>query len=384
MTNQLPDAKDKPLFTPGPLTTSHSVKQAMLRDLGSRDTKFIRIVQEIRDELLAVAGVTQSEGYECVLLQGSGTFGIEAVMTCAVPRNGKWLIAINGAYGQRMKKIAGVNSIDYSTTEFNEDQTVDPDLIEKQLAEDSSISAVAVVHCETTTGIINPIQETGAACKRHGKTYFVDSMSAFGAVDFDIRACEIDYLVSSANKCIEGVPGFSFCIARHAALEETAGWSRTLSLDLHAQWLGLENNGQFRFTPPTHTMLAFRQAIEELKIEGGVVGRQRRYQENYKTLHEGMQRLGFDEYLPREKQGHIITSFLYPESTNFDFDTFYNSLNDLGFVIYPGKVSNADCFRIGNIGRIFESDVRSLLAAIETVLSEMGVTMAAPVAQTIR
>ena len=370
---RLPGAKDKPLFTPGPLTTSHTVKQAMLRDLGSRDDEFIRIVREIRHELLEVAGVAETGQYECVLLQGSGTFGIEAVMTCAIPRDGKWLILVNGSYGQRMCAIADVHGMAYHREQIGEQETFSAAQVEQILAADPAITAVAIVHCETTTGIMNPIEEIGKVVRQHNRVFFVDSMSAFGAVQFDFQACEIDYLVSSANKCIEGVPGFSFCIARRSSLEQTAGQSRTLSFDLHAQWQGLESNGQFRFTPPTHTMLAFRQALEELKTEGGVAGREQRYRANCRCLLEGMQKLGFETYLPADRHGHIIASFLYPDDPNFQFGVFYDKLNERGFVIYPGKVSNADCFRIGNIGRIFAADVKMLLRAIAEVLTEMNV-----------
>ena len=374
---QLPGSKDKPLFTPGPLTTSQSVKQAMLRDLGSRDTQFMQLVREIRSELLAVANVTQSDGYECVLLQGSGTFGIEAVMTCAIPRDGKWLILINGSYGKRMCTIADVHGLEFKSHTTPEDTPISPAEVDKMLTDDPSITAVAVVHCETTTGIMNPIEEIGAVVKRHEKVFFVDSMSAFGGIEFDFRACEIDYLVSSANKCIEGVPGFSFCLARRATLEQTDGWSRTLSLDLLAQWKGLESSGQFRFTPPTHVMLAFRQALKELEIEGGVGAREKRYRENQSRLVEGMTKLGFETYLIPAVQGPIITSFLYPDDENFSFDEFYDQLNTRGYVIYPGKVSNADCFRIGSIGRLFESDVSALVNEIASVMKDMNVRLPA-------
>ena len=370
---EISSAKDKPLFTPGPLTTSLPVKQAMLRDLGSRDSAFIEVVRGIRRDLLAVAGVSQETGYECVLMQGSGTFGIEAVMSCGIPQKGHWLILVNGAYGQRIGRIAEVHGMPNTVLTFPENQPVSADAVKDALSANPEITAVAVVHCETTTGIMNPIEEIGQIANAHGKTYFVDSMSAFGAVTFDFEKCQIDFLVSSANKCIEGVPGFSFCIARRTALEATAGWSRTLSLDLHAQWVGLEGNGQFRFTPPTHALLAFQQAITELAQEGGVAGRAARYRRNRDRLVTGMRELGFQEYLADELQGYIITSFLYPADDRFDFQVFYEKLNDRGFVIYPGKVSDADCFRIGNIGRIFEADVVGLLAAIESVLREMGV-----------
>ena len=373
--NKLNAPQDKPLFTPGPLTTSPTVKQSMLRDLGSRDDEFIRLVQEIRNEILALAETSQADGYECVLMQGSGTFGIEAVMTCAIPATGKWLIVINGAYGKRMKKIADIHSMNVTTLTYDENLPVVAADVDQAIRADAAITAVAVVHCETTTGMMNPIQDIGEVVNQHGKTYFVDSMSAFGGVAFDFRACQIDYLVSSANKCVEGVPGFSFCIAKKSALQQTAGWSRTLSLDLYEQWVGLENNGQFRFTPPTHAMLAYRQALEELKQEGGVAGRAARYRSIYQTLLTGMRALGFSEYLPESMQGHIITSFVYPQHPNFDFDRFYELLNEKGLVIYPGKVSNANCFRIGSIGQITLTDANNLLAAIAQSLKAMDVQL---------
>lgn len=371
----LPRAADKPLFTPGPLTTSQSVKLAMLRDLGSRDSEFIAIVRQVRDELLALAGVSQRDGYEAVLMQGSGTFGVEAVVSSAVPPHGKLLVGSNGSYGERIAAMAKVHRIPVAVVRAPEDQPIDPAAVEQALKSDPAITDVAIVHCETTSGILNPIETVGKLAKLYGKTYFVDSMSAFGAVEFDFRACEIDFLVSSANKCIEGVPGFSFAICRRAALEATAGNARTLCLDLLAQWKGLEANGQFRFTPPVQTILAFHQALAELRQEGGVAGRAARYRANHACLLEGMNALGFEEYLPRHLQGYLITSFRYPTDPNFQFDEFYTRLNDQGFVIYPGKVSNADCFRIGHIGRLFPSDSKALLRAIANVLQDMGVEL---------
>ena len=369
--NHLPE--DKPLFTPGPLTTSLSVKQAMLRDLGSRDVEFIGAVRELREELLSVAGVSQQAGYEAILMQGSGTFSVEAVIASAMPPEGKLLAVVNGSYGDRIVKIAQVYGIETVVQKYRENELPCVEAVDKALAEDAEIKMVVVVHCETTSGIINPIEAIGEVVSQHRRCYFVDSMSAFGAVPFDFEAAKIDFLVSSANKCIEGVPGFGFCICRREALTETRGWSRTLSLDLLAQWEGLEKNGQFRFTPPTHTILAFRQALRELDQEGGVSGRAARYEENYRTLLAGMRSLGFIEYVDPALQGYIITSFRYPEDPNFQFEKFYDLLNEAGFVIYPGKVSDADCFRIGNIGRIDKSDVEALLEAIKGTLAKMEV-----------
>ena len=366
--------QDKPLFTPGPLTTSLTVKQAMLRDLGSRDVEFIAAVRELRDELLSVAGVSQEAGYEAIIMQGSGTFSVEAVIASAMPPHGKLLVVVNGAYGDRIVKIAKVHGIETVVQQYRENELPSLDAIDQALAEDDQIKMVVSVHCETTSGIINPIEKVGQIVSKYGRCYFVDSMSAFGAVPLDFEAAHIDFLVSSANKCIEGVPGFGFCVCRREALLATRGWSRTLSLDLLGQWEGLEKNGQFRFTPPTHTILAFRQALRELEQEGGVTGRAARYEENYRTLVTGMRSFGFVEYVDPELQGYIITSFRYPEDVNFQFEKFYDLLNEAGFVIYPGKVSDADCFRIGNIGRINKGDVEGLLEAIKDALAKMGVS----------
>jgi 2-aminoethylphosphonate-pyruvate transaminase len=373
-THKIPGWKDKILFTPGPLTTSRTVKQAMLRDLGSRDFEFIQLVRDIRHQLLEI-GEVAGQGYEAVIMQGSGTFGLEAVLSSVTPPTGKWLVISNGAYGQRLVTINQVLKIETISLTYEENRKPELREIEAALAADRSITNVAVVHCETTTGIINPVREIGAIVNKAGLRFFVDAMSSFGAIPLNLADCHIDYLVSSANKCIEGVPGFSFALVRREALLETEGYARSVGLDLLAQWKGLEANGQFRFTPPTHALLAFAQALAELQEEGGVTGRAARYKHNYDTLVAGMREMGFEEYLAAEDQGYIITSFRYPTHPNFDFDHFYEYLNQKDFVIYPGKVSNADCFRIGNIGRIFEADVRNLLAAIRETLIQMEIKL---------
>jgi 2-aminoethylphosphonate-pyruvate transaminase len=369
-----PRGKDKILFTPGPLTTSQTVKGAMLRDLGSRDFEFIELVKGIRDNLVRL-GQAQRDKYTAVLLQGSGTFGLEAVVSSTVPPGGKMLVISNGAYGKRIARIASLLRIDTTTLEYPENTTPVLEQVEAALNTDVGITNVAVVHCETTTGIVNPIKEIGAIVKPTGAKYFVDAMSSFGAVPISLDEFNIDYLVSSANKCIEGVPGFCFVISKINSLMETAGYARSLSFDLLDQYRGLEKNGQFRFTPPTHALVAFSRALSELEAEGGIEGRAQRYTHNHETLLTSMRQLGFKEYLRPEDQGYIITSFLYPKDDKFRFEQFYEKLNEKGYVIYPGKVSDADCFRIGTIGRIFESDVRALLAAVQETLTEMGVVL---------
>lgn len=371
--NAIASANDKPLFTPGPLTTSRTVKQAMLRDLGSRDGEFLRVVREIRSKLLDLAALR--DDFECVLMQGSGTFSVEAVIGSATPTHGKVLILANGAYGRRMVKIADALRIPSMVLEYAEDCNTNAEDVERALQQDPMITNIAMVHSETTSGLVNDIHAVGAVAKQFGKTFFVDAMSSFGGIETDWRVSNADYIVSSANKCIEGVPGFGFILARRDALLKTNGQARSLALDVYGQYLGLESDGQFRFTPPTHALLAFHQALLELESEGGVKGRAARYRANYDTLLQGTRALGLSEYLPADRQGHIIVSFLYPRDVRFDFPTFYARLNDKGYVIYPGKVGNANCFRIGCIGRLFPSDMQNLIQAMRATLNEMGVSL---------
>lgn len=365
----------KLLFTPGPLTTSASVKEAMLRDAGSRDRDFLETVREIRERLLAIGGAAapNSVEYECVLMQGSGTFAIESVISSAIPRDGKLLVLVNGAYGRRIAQMARVYAIETETLETPENSKISPEAVEQCLAALPGITHVAVVHCETTTGIVNPIEEIGAVTKRAGAVYIIDAMSSFGAIPVNLATARVDFLISSANKCIEGVPGFAFVLARGDQLLEAKGRARTLSLDLHAQWAGFESDGQFRFTPPTHALLAFYQALLELETEGGVSGRAMRYRANHTALMRGMVGMGFEAYLAPEDQSYIITTFHYPKHPRFRFEEFYAQLSELGFIIYPGKLTAEPCFRVGNIGRLSPPDVEALLREMRRVLEEMGV-----------
>lgn len=367
--------KPKLLFTPGPLTTSPTVKEAMLVDIGSRDDEFISLVRNVRRQLLALGGVSQAQGYEAVLVQGSGTFGIEAVLSSAVPPTGKLLILVNGAYGERMVQIAARHHLTTDVMRWAENQITDPAAVQQRLAEDPAITHVAIVHCETTTGILNPAETIGKLVRAAGKTFIVDAMSSFGAIPLSLAAAQIDFLISSANKCIEGVPGFTFVLARKEKLDACKGQARTLSLDLFEQWRGLEANGQFRFTPPTHAILAFAQALRELDAEGGIAGRAKRYQANHAALVAGMTSLGFKPYLSPENQSWIITAFHYPGDPAFQFEDFYRRLAERGMVIYPGKLGQVACFRIGNIGRLTATDIQELLDAVALVLRSMQVVI---------
>jgi 2-aminoethylphosphonate-pyruvate transaminase len=283
------------------------------------------------------------------------------------------LIVLNGAYGERMVQIARRHDLPHEELRTPEDVPADPSAVRQRLSALPAVTHVAVVHCETSTGILNPVESIGQAVRESGKTLIVDAMSSFGAIPLNMAEAGIDFLISSANKCIEGVPGFSFVLARREKLAACAGNARTLSLDLHEQWKGLEANGQFRFTPPTHTILAFAQALLELRNEGGVPGRAARYSANHRILLAGMQKLDFRPYLKPAYQSIIITAFHYPEDPRFQFDDFYGRLSRRGMVIYPGKLGRVNCFRIGNIGRLHEADMHALLVAVAEVLSEMNV-----------
>jgi 2-aminoethylphosphonate-pyruvate transaminase len=371
----LPPVRDKLLFTPGPLTTSLSVKRAMLHDAGSWHFEFNAKVRWVRDEILKFAGLSREAGWETILLQGSGTFGVEAVFATCVPPDGKVAVLANGAYGERMILMLKHLKINHVVLRARENTPIDPAILNDALAADKSITHVALVHCETTTGILNPLNEIGEVTKRHGRVFIVDAMSSFGAIPIDFDKAGIDYLVSSANKCIEGVPGFSFVICRRDALLACDGYARSLSLDLLDQFKGFEKNGQFRYTPPTHSILAFEQALHELEQEGGVAGRGARYRRNHETLAAGMKSLGFRPYLDSALQSFIITAFYYPDDEAFVFDAFYRRLSDKGFIIYPGKITRENTFRIGSIGRVFPADIEALVLAIGSVLKEMNVKM---------
>jgi 2-aminoethylphosphonate-pyruvate transaminase len=359
--------KNRPyiLLTPGPLTTSDTVREAMLRDWCTWDEDYNNLVQDLRARLLAISG-RDTGGYTTALMQGSGSFVVESVIGSVVPRRGKLLVISNGAYGDRMETIARMLGINHATYRTGDTQTPDPRQTGFLIDSDPDITHVAVVHIETTTGICNPVAEIAAAVKERGRTLIIDSMSGFGGVSLDVPAIEADFVISSANKCIQGTPGFGFVIARTAELEKSRGCARSHALDLYDQWASMEKgHGKWRFTSPTHIVRAFYQALIELKQEGGVAAREGRYRENHRILKEGMLKLGFTTVIPEALQSHIITSFYPPRAAEYDFKRFYHNLKERGFVIYPGKLTEAETFRIGNIGDIFPDDMRRLLVAVE-------------------
>ena len=362
---------DPLLLTPGPLTTPRSIKEAMVHDWGSRDATFLKINREV---LQWLPRIINAEGeYVTVPMQGSGTFAVEAMLTTFVPPTGKCLLLINGAYGLRAKRILEIARRGVVVHQTPEDTPPDLAEVDRILAADKAITHVFTVHCETTSGILNPVEEIGRLVQKHGRRLLVDSMSAFGALPLDVKKVGFDAVAASSNKCIEGVPGLGFVICCPKALGETAGNATTLVLDLHDQWQNFKKTGQYRFTPPIHVIVAFHKALEEFFSEGGQPGRGGRYADNARVLIEGMRELGFKLLLPDRLQAPIITTWHMPTDTAFVFQTFYDRLKDKGYVIYPGKLTVADSFRIGCIGRLDVSHMRGALAAIAEILAEMGV-----------
>ena len=364
------------LLTPGPLTTSPEVKEAARHDYGSRDLRFIDINRRVRERLVAIAGGQGT--HVCVPLQGSGTFVVEAMLGTFVPRDGKVLILVNGAYGRRMAKICEVAGRRHAVLETAEDLPVDPRALVRALAGDAGISHVAVVHCETTSGLANPLGAIARVCEEHSRGLLVDAMSAFGALPLDARATPFEAMAAASGKCLESTPGLGFCVARREALERARGNAHALSLDLRDQHLAMERDGQWRFTPPVQTILSLDRALEELEAEGGVTARGARYRENLEVLVEGMRRLGFETLLPDAVQAPIIVTFRMPADPCFEFESFYERMRRRGYVIYPGKLTAAPSFRIGCIGRLGTAEMRGALAALEDSLAEMGVASGTP------
>ena len=370
-----PAAVDYLLLTPGPLSTTATVRAAMLQDSCTWDADYNQgVVEPIRRELVRLAtGPEYESDYSAVLLQGSGSYVVESVLGSAIGVDECLLIINNGAYGARMGEMARCLGLRHHELDCGETTRPEPAAIEAMLARHPEITHLAMVHCETTTGMLNPLEEVAALCQRRGIRLIVDAMSSFGGIPIDMGRLGIEFLISSANKCIQGVPGFGFVIARRAALAACAGRARSVSLDLHAQWQTMEQQGgKWRFTSPTHTVLAFAQALRELDEEGGIAARHRRYCENQCTLVAGMVALGFGPLLPEQWQSPIITAFYSPAHPDYRFADFYQRLKAQGFVIYPGKVSQADCFRIGNIGDVTPERVRCLLAAMASACYWQG------------
>ena len=364
------------LLTPGPLTTTRTVRESMMQEYSTWDVDYNGIVQSIRTRLveLATGDAANPDTHTAVLMPGSGTFTVESVVGSVIPSDGKLLVLNNGAYRARITTIARMLKVEAVELGQAEIEPTDLGQVEQMLAGDTAITHVAMVHCETTTGMLNPVEAVGEIVRRLGRVFILDAMSSFGGIPMSMELTGAHYLISSANKCIQGVPGFGFVVADRAMLEATEGWSRSHSLDLFDQWRVMETNGgKWRFTSPTHVVSAFARALDELKDEGGIEARHTRYVANQKTMVKGMRALGFRTLLGDDLQSPIITSFYYPDDAEFEFQKFYDALKSRGFVIYPGKVSHAQCFRIGSIGDVQPEDMTGLVGRISEVIDELGV-----------
>ncbi|MDC0044976.1 2-aminoethylphosphonate--pyruvate transaminase [Pelagibacteraceae bacterium] len=359
---------DKKLLTPGPLTTSMTTKEAMLHDWGSRDKKFIDLNSSIRESLVKL--IDGEDNYQCVPMQGSGTFAVESMVSSLTSKDSKILILINGAYGQRMKKMCTYLNRDFIEYEVAEHEVHELVKIE-ELIDNNDLTHVFTVYCETTSGILNPIEDIAKLVESKKLSLFIDAMSAFGALPLSAKNVSFDAVAASSNKCLEGVPGVGFILVKNNVIQNAKGNSHSLSLDLYDQWQAMEKNKQWRFTPPTHVLAAFNQAIKEHEKEGGVQGRYNRYKNNCNIICNGMKELGFEQLLPENLQAPIIITFKQPNDSNFNFDKFYNALSDKNFLIYPGKLTVAETFRIGCIGDLNENDMKETLLAVKEVIQEL-------------
>lgn len=357
------------LLTPGPLTTSLRTKESMLRDWGSWDVDFNNITGRVRERLLQIVYGTGT--HECVPMQGSGTFSVEAAIGTLVPRTGHVLVPQNGAYCQRIARICRVLGRKLTTIDYAEDTQIAARDIERALAADPSITHLALVHCETGTGILNPLQEIAAVVARHGRGLIVDAMSSFGALEIDARTTPFDAVVAASGKCLEGPPGMGFVIVRRDALGRCEGNCHSLALDLYDQWVYMQKTTQWRYTPPTHVVAAFDSAITQYLEEGGRAARYARYADNCRTLIDGLSRLGLRSFLPAAIQAPIIVTFYAPDSPRYAFKTFYNAVKAQGYVLYPGKLTTLETFRVGCMGQLGERGIAGAVEAVGRVLAEM-------------
>ncbi|AJC20925.1 2-aminoethylphosphonate--pyruvate transaminase [Pandoraea pulmonicola] len=364
------------LLTPGPLTTSPATRQAMLRDWGSWDAQFNRITASLCRDLVDV--VHGGEDYVCVPLQGSGTFSVEAAIGTLTPRGARILVPDNGAYCQRILKICRYLGRDAVALPIPEDQTATAAAIEDALTRDPSITHVAQVHLETGAGVLNPLAEIARVCQMHGKGLIVDAMSSFGAVEIDVRTMPFDALIAASGKCLEGVPGMGFVIAKKSVLDASAGNSHSLAMDLHDQYAYMQKTTQWRFTPPTHVVAALRAAVDQFLAEGGQPVRGERYRRNCKTLIDGMASLGFRPFLAPEAQAPVIVTFHAPADSKYDFKAFYAAVRERGYILYPGKLTQIETFRVGCIGAIDENEMRNVVTAIGQALASLGIRQVAP------
>ena len=368
--------RDHILLTPGPLTTSLRTKLAMLRDWGSWDADFNEITARIRRQLLDI--IHGADSHVVVPLQGSGTFSVEAAVATIVSRDGHVLVLDNGAYCKRLGKLATLMGRRTTILARAEDEPVSAEELDQHLQKDPSITHVGLIHCETGTGVLNPLQAVSDVCKRHGRGLIIDAMSSFAAIDIDARKVHFDALIAASGKCVEGVPGMGFVFIRKAVLETCAGNSHSLAMDLYDQYTYMEKTTQWRFTPPTHVVAALAEALAQFEEEGGQPARLARYTDNFQTLVSGMAAIGFKPFLRADIQAPIIVTFHAPADRNYGFKKFYDAAKQRGFILYPGKLTQVETFRVGCIGAIGRNEMQQAVNAVADALREMGIADGRP------
>ena len=369
-------ANDRILLTPGPLTTSLQTKLAMLRDWGSWDVEFIGVTARVRKSLLKI--VHGEDSHVVVPLQGSGTFSIEAAVATLVPANGHVLVLDNGAYCKRAAKLTSLMGRRCTLMPFADDEAVSSSALREKLTADDSITHVVLIHCETGAGVLNPLQAVADTCADLNKSLIVDAMSSFAAIEIDAQKTRFDALIAASGKCLEGVPGMGFVFIRKVLLDGCAGQSQSLAMDLHDQYVYMEKTGQWRFTPPTHVVVALAEAISQFEAEGGQPARLARYTNNYETLVRGMTALGFKPFLDPAIQAPIIVTFHAPSHANYDFKRFYEAAKARGFILYPGKLTQVETFRVGCIGAITSVEIEQAVHAVALALQELSIPSGAP------
>ncbi|RZS55007.1 2-aminoethylphosphonate--pyruvate transaminase [Sphaerotilus mobilis] len=362
--------RDNILLTPGPLTTTLRTKLAMLKDWGSWDADFNALTADLRRRLLDV--IHAADSHVVVPLQGSGTFSVEAAVATVVPRDAHLLVLDNGAYCQRMGKLATLMGRRTTVHSRAEDQPISPAELEGLLRADPSISHVGLIHCETGTGVVNPLAEIAEVCERLGRGLIVDAMSSFGALPIDARTIRFDALVAASGKCLEGVPGMGFVFIRRDLVDACAGNSHSLAMDLQDQHAYMQRTGQWRFTPPTHVVAALAEAMRQFAEEGGQPARLARYQDNCRTLVDGLGALGLRTFLAPELVSPIIVTFHAPADARYDFRAFYAAVKAQGYLLYPGKLTQVETFRVGCIGAIGRLEMQQAVDAVGRTLAAMG------------
>jgi 2-aminoethylphosphonate-pyruvate transaminase len=365
------------LLNPGPANTTQAVKQALVcEDICPRETVFGDVMGRVADRLARIADPSGKS--VTVLFGGSGTAGVEAAIASAVPKDGRLLVLDNGAYGARMTDIAKAYGMPHESMVFGVGARIDIEQVKARL-ERGDITQVAVVHHETTTGMLNPVEKIGALCKIRKVELIVDAMSSFAGIPFTMESLGADFVVSSSNKCIQGMAGLAFVIGKKERIESmrhVAG--RSLYLSVGDQYRFFRDAHQMRFTPPVQLLYALERAIDELDAEGGVEARRKRYDACYEVLDRGVRAIGFERLMPDEDQSRILTAYVEPNDPKYSYDRMHDLLFERGFTIYPGKGAKVGTFRLANMGDITPDDMERFVAALRETVAAMDLQRLTP------